>query len=173
MLRAQLRLCLIEEKTCQAHMLSKSAPRCSAGIQIGTWCEGDGECGTRAHLNNCPGGFDVYRRVPATCIDKHSTCPALKRMFDGAGFDCYTTDVGAVTNSSSNVGIHLVDQCCKSCHEIISTRQPTNSSRAALFQGSLNKCMGRPPTTAPTSGPTSSTMLASAAVTPTGSTYES
>ena len=87
-------------------MLTQTAPICSTGLQIGAWCEGDGECGTQAHVNNCPGGFDVYLRVPVSCVDTHVTCPAMKRMFDDAGYDCYNTDVGAVTNSSY-VGLHL------------------------------------------------------------------
>ena len=31
------------------------------------------------------------------------------------GFDCLTTDVGAVTGSAANNGKHLIDECCKSC----------------------------------------------------------
>ena len=152
---------------CHVHMLTHSAPRCSAGIKIGAWCEGDGECGTRTHLNNCPGGFDVYRRVPTSCVDTHSTCPKLKRNFDNNGYDCYNTDVGEVTNSSLNIGLHLVDQCCKSCYEITPTRPPTKPFHDALFHGALNRCMGQPPTTAPTSSPTTAVPTL-ALVTPSG-----
>ena len=32
-------------------------------VSIGELCEGDGECGTTNNENNCPGGYDVYRRA--------------------------------------------------------------------------------------------------------------
>ena len=34
-------------------------------LSIGSYCEGDGECGTDTNLNNCFGGYDVYRVVAA------------------------------------------------------------------------------------------------------------
>ena len=49
------------------------APSCAnLTVKIGDWCEGDGECGTLPHLNNCLGGYDVYQRVNAT-IDESQT----------------------------------------------------------------------------------------------------
>jgi len=51
-------------KTCPKKMLSPSAPPCSSPtVKPGMFCEGDGECGTVSSLNNCPGGFDVYKRL--------------------------------------------------------------------------------------------------------------
>ena len=51
-------------KTCPQNMLSPSAPPCSSPtVKPGMFCEGDGECGTTSSLNNCPGGYDVYKRM--------------------------------------------------------------------------------------------------------------
>ena len=65
----------------------------------------------------CP-SQKAHSSVPAgnaTCVDKHTQCPQLKLKFDQAGLDCFTTDVGAATNSPENAGKHLVDDCCLSC----------------------------------------------------------
>ena len=56
-------------------MLSKNAPSCAdPAIKVGDWCEGDGECGTKPHLNNCPGGYDVYQRVNPSSV-AHAPIP--------------------------------------------------------------------------------------------------
>mmetsp|Transcript_2989 Transcript_2989/g.9049 ORF Transcript_2989/g.9049 Transcript_2989/m.9049 type:complete len:112 (-) Transcript_2989:3385-3720(-) len=51
-------------------------PHCaSSGLQVGDYCEGDGECGTDNLLNNCgPGGYDVYA-VGGECPAKLSLAP--------------------------------------------------------------------------------------------------
>ena len=60
---------------------------------------------SRSHI---PGG--------PNCVDAYPTCPRLKKEFDDAGYDCFNTDVGKVTNVSTNAGVYLVDKCCKTCH---------------------------------------------------------
>ena len=62
-------ICLVAatSSTCPMHMRSQHAPSCAyPGVEVGDWCEHDGECGTEQHLNNCPGGYDVYQRVNAS-----------------------------------------------------------------------------------------------------------
>ena len=37
---------------------------CSGAVELGGFCEGDGECGTNQHHNQCgPGGWDIYEHV--------------------------------------------------------------------------------------------------------------
>lgn len=39
--------------------------RCTSAVEPGGYCEGDGECGTNQHHNQCgPGGWDIYEHRP-------------------------------------------------------------------------------------------------------------
>ena len=41
-------------------------------VACGELCEGDGECGTDGGLDNCGGGFDIYRKI---CVAQPSSVP--------------------------------------------------------------------------------------------------
>ncbi|KAL7537882.1 hypothetical protein ACHAXR_010650 [Thalassiosira sp. AJA248-18] len=62
-------------------------------VDVGNVCEGSGECTTSDELDNCPDGYDIYRRVPScakpdigkTPEDTPISLPVLDNDVDGVG----------------------------------------------------------------------------------------
>ena len=60
----------VEPLCCDECPVEPDLPKCNS-VEVGELCDGDGECGTDNKLNNCPGAWDIYRKVdsePATPV---------------------------------------------------------------------------------------------------------
>ena len=66
-----------------------------------------------------PPPIDTAISVPE-CKDLHSNCPHLKARLDTLHASCFNTDLGSLLGNSTYNGMHLVDQCCASCHATLS-----------------------------------------------------
>ena len=90
------------------------------------------------HQLKCCADDDVTQRVNASvhtpCVDSHATCPQLKKQLDAIGGSCLTDDMGKVTGIPTLSGLHLADQCCKSCCD-------ARCRRCVAF-GSVAQCSG-------------------------------
>ena len=62
--------CLVLVPTAECPPAAETLPPCDSQMPYHALCEGDGECATDARADNCPGGSDVYQRVP--CLQEAS-----------------------------------------------------------------------------------------------------
>ena len=54
--------------------ISQSMLDCNE-VNLGSYCEGDGECGTDTNANNCAGGHDIYQIVPCATMSPIGNSP--------------------------------------------------------------------------------------------------
>ena len=82
----------------------------------------------------------------APCVDRHATCPKLKKQLDAIGGSCLTDDMGVVTGNPAYSGLHLADQCCKSCCSACRRCVATFGSvtQCSAFEGVDCSCAAQP-----------------------------
>ena len=74
-------------------------------VACGELCEGDGECGTDGGLDNCGGGFDIYRKI---CVAQPSSVPTSSPSTTPTATPAPTTTPRPTSNPTLDHPLRLV-----------------------------------------------------------------